>query len=85
MFIHDDCNKKLADNCLKRIEFYREHKNNDIYDDFYHFHLNCFESLINVWKAEEENCYAVIMSKDIIENGKFNPLYLLQSFLYQVY
>ena len=25
MFIHDDCNKKLADNCLKRIEFYREH------------------------------------------------------------
>lgn len=34
VFIHDDCNKKLADNCLKRIEFYREHKNNDIYDDF---------------------------------------------------
>lgn len=76
MLIHDNCNKKLVDDCLKRIDFYKKHKNNDIFDDFYHPHLDCFESLIEDWKAEEENCYAVIMSKYIEDGGKFDPLYV---------
>lgn len=63
MLTHDNCNNKLVDDCLKRIDFYKKHKNNDIFDDFYRSHLDCFENLIEKWKAEAENCYAVIMSK----------------------
>lgn len=77
MYKHDKCNKKVANESLKFIEMYRNKKENSIYDDFYHSHLDCFEELIEDWKKQEEDCYAVIMCDKGIEfdGGVWLPSY----------
>lgn len=60
MFNHYECNRKLTDECIKFIELYRQRKENNIFDAFYHSHLDCFTSLIEDWKNSERDCYAVI-------------------------
>lgn len=77
MYKHDKCNKKVANESLKFIEMYRNKKENSIYDDFYHSHLDCFEGLIEDWKKQEEDCYAVIICNKgtEYEDGVFLPNY----------
>lgn len=62
MFKHDECNKALSEECLKFIDIYRGTKENNISDAFYHKHLDCFVSLIEDWKEQEKDSFAVIMS-----------------------
>lgn len=77
MYKHDKCNKKVADESLKFIEMYRNKKENSIYDDFYHSHLDCFEELIGDWKKQEEDCYAIIMCRKghKHDDGSYSPVY----------
>lgn len=78
MFRHDTCNKNTAKESLRFIESYRERKNNDMYDDFYHSHLNCFEALIEDWEEQEKTSIALIICTDGHKNsdGSFSPTYL---------
>lgn len=46
-----DTTRRFKDNflveTLKRINYYREKKDNNMFDDFYHSHLDLMEDLIN--------------------------------------
>lgn len=59
----DKCNLNVADEALKFIELYRLNKNNDISDVFYHKHLDCFQSLIEMWKNMLDDYNAVIVNR----------------------
>lgn len=77
MYNHTNCNKEVVEDSLRRIDFYIPKKENNIFDYFYMSHLNCFMSLIEDWKSEEENCFAIIYIKDghVYDSGEVSPTY----------
>lgn len=52
--------KNIVSECLKRIKFYRSHKENSIYDNFYHTHLDCMEELLEGYQNLQKNFFYVI-------------------------
>ena len=57
-------NEKLANECLRNIEYYRGVKENNEFDIFYHSHLDFMESLINDYLALKNNYVGVIQRSD---------------------
>lgn len=45
----------------QRIEFYRENKENNIFDDFYHSHLNYMLKCMEFYEKSKQHKYKVIM------------------------
>lgn len=77
MFKYDDCNKRVVEECLKAVDQYRGTKSNNMFDAFYHSHLDCFVSLIEDWKKLEEDSFAVIMCRKghKYEDSHYSPVY----------
>lgn len=44
--IKEVCEVDILDDVHKRLDFYRQHKDNSMYDTFYHSHLNYIEDCI---------------------------------------
>ena len=67
----------MAEESLKRIDFYLSRKNDDMFDDFYRSHLGCFTSTIEDWQQEEESCFAVIcvVNGHKHDSGDVTPTY----------
>lgn len=77
MFIHNKFNEDLSNECLSLIEKYKVKKSNSISDDFYKSHLDCFTSLIEDWKDDCKNCFAIIINEKghMQDNGTYSPVY----------
>lgn len=73
-FIYDS----VVDESLERIEFYREKKDNNIFDDFYHSHLNCMQELLEQCKEDMKMKYVVIFAPKGHRNkdGSYSPVYV---------
>ena len=55
-----ECEKKVCQETIQRIAFYRDHKNDDSTDTFYHSHLNVIEGCILEKLKNLENTLALL-------------------------
>ena len=58
------CWQKCAKDALRRIDFYRERKENNVFDDFYHSHLDLMQELLEEFCQVDEKCVALIVRKE---------------------
>jgi len=72
------CYQDCAKEALKRIDFYRERKENNVFDDFYHSHLDLMQKLLEKFCQADEKYVALIMAKkrNQYEDGNSTPLYV---------
>lgn len=62
-------NNNIVKECIRRIDFYREHKDNNQFDDFYHSHLDCMQELLEGYQGLLENFFYVICA---VEDNKYS-------------
>ena len=70
--------RKTLEDCLKRIDYYINHKSYSIFDDFYQCHLDCFETLVNNELNRRDTEFKVIVEPNghTYESGVITPNYI---------
>lgn len=68
----------VVEESLARIEFYRQKKDNNIFDDFYHSHLDCMQELLEQCKEDMIMKYTVIICQEghKYDSGETTPVYV---------
>lgn len=68
----------LVDECLKRIELYRMQKENNMFDTFYHSHLDLMEKLLEDEKDKKNRVFKLIIepSGNLFDSGVVTPNYV---------
>lgn len=72
------CWHECAKEALRRIDFYREKKENSMFDDFYHSHLDLMQELLEEFQEVDEKYVALIVTKERhqYEDGNSTPRYV---------
>ena len=72
------CYQDCAKEALKRIEFYRKMKEDNVFDYFYHSHLDLMQELLEEFCQVDEKYVALIVRKERhhYESGNSTPLYV---------
>ena len=72
------CYQDCAKEALRRIDFYREKKENNVFDDFYHSHLDLMQELLEEFCQADEKYIALIVARERnqYEDGNSTPLYV---------
>lgn len=72
------CWQDCAKEAVRRIEFYRERKEDNVFDDFYHSHLDLMQELLKEFQKVDEKCVALIVTKERhrYEDGNSTPKYV---------
>ncbi len=72
------CYQDCAKEALRRIDFYRERKENNMFDDFYHSHLDLMQELLEEFCQVDEKYVALIIAKrrHQYDSGNTTPKYV---------
>ncbi len=72
------CRQDCAKEVVRRIEFYRKRKQDNVFDDFYHSHLDLMQELLEEFQKVDEKYVALIVAKERnqYEDGNSTPRYV---------